>query len=546
MDGILGMIELLIGTDLSEEQRNTVRIIQTSADGLLRILNDVLDVSKMEAGRLDLESIDFHVPELLHETAHIFAPTAAGKGLELLVNVGDGVPTHTWGDPVRLRQIIANLLSNAVKFTKDGEIVLSADRIDEGTESNRIRLSVRDTGIGVPESKQEAIFREFEQADQSTTRVHGGTGLGLTISRRLAEMMGGSLELTSDAGAGSDFSFVLSLNEAVDVRSNGRRAPRVSLRDRRVLIVDDNATAGRISRQALAAAGATADEADSADEGIAPLRAAMEGQPYDAVILDHLMPAKDGFDFAREVRTEEGFAGLPILMLTSSAAASGQVAAREVRSGVYLAKPVFRQQLTLALSSMLGPRPPDGLERRLITGETLQRRVSALRVLLAEDNLVNQQVELALLQNRGHTVEVVADGQQALEAAIARSFDIVLMDIQMPVMDGLEATRRIREHPGLEGLPIIALTAHAFQEERDRTVTADMNDFLAKPFKPQALYEIVERWAPAGAAVDVNEDSPEDHHMEGADTTPPVDIEGFRAMMREVGIEEVVDATLTI
>lgn len=279
------MIELLIGTDLSEEQRNTVRIIQTSADGLLRILNDVLDVSKMEAGQLDLESIDFHLPELLHETAHIFAPKAAGKGLELLVDVGDGVPTHTRGDPVRLRQIITDLLSNAVKFTKDGEIVLSADRIDEGTESNRIRLSVRDTGIGVPESKQEAIFREFEQADQSTTRVHGGTGLGLTISRRLAEMMGGSLELTSDAGAGSDFSFVLSLNEAVDVRSNGRRAPRVSLRDRRVLIVDDNATARRISRETLAAAGATADEADSADEGIALLRAAMEGQPYDAVIL---------------------------------------------------------------------------------------------------------------------------------------------------------------------------------------------------------------------------------------------------------------------
>ena len=506
MNGILGMIELLLDTDLSEAQRGTVSVIQTSADGLLRILNDVLDVSKIEAGQMDLEAIDFQLTKLLGDVTQVFAPQAGAKGVELLVDIGEDVPGEVHGDPVRLRQIVTNLLSNAVKFTEEGEVVLSARKVSGSAGSTEIWFSVRDTGIGVPESKQQAIFGEFEQADQSTTRVHGGTGLGLTISRRLVEMMGGSLQLSSKVGSGSDFHFILTLPDAVNPRAAVRRSPNVSLRGLRVLIVDDNATARRISREALTREGVSVDEAASADEGIGMLRAALESDAYDGVIVDHLMPSRDGFDFATAVSADERFAGLPILMLTSAAATSGRGTARELGIAAYLAKPVTRAQLPRALCAVLGHRLWHRAERRLVTHETLDRHHSSLKILLAEDNAVNQQVALALLSKRGYEVDVVNDGRQALEAVVAGSHDLVLMDIQMPEMDGLEATRQIRKHRGPEELPIIALTAHAFQEERDRTVEAGMNDFLAKPFKPQALYEIVERWAPVKAAPGTIED----------------------------------------
>lgn len=546
MNGILGMIELLLDMDLNEQQRGTVSVIQTSAEGLLHILNDILDVSKIEAGQLDLEAIDFQLVSLLNEAAQVFVPLAAAKDVELLVDIGEDVPRDSHGDPVRLRQIITNLLSNGVKFTEKGEVVLSARRVSASGGSTEILFSVRDTGVGVPEDKQQAIFREFEQADQSTTRVHGGTGLGLTISRRLVEMMGGSLQLSSQVGSGSDFHFTLTLPDAVQERAAGRRSSSFSLQGLHVLIVDDNATARRISREALAGEGVTADEAASADEGIEMLREALDRDAYDAVILDHLMPERDGFQFATDVSADERYASLPILMLTSSPAASGRALAREAGIGAYLTKPASRTQLVRALGTMLGHSPWDKTERRLVTNETLDRDYSSVKILLAEDNAVNQQVAFALLGKRGYEVEVVGDGLQALEAVLAGSHDLVLMDIQMPLMDGLEATREIRKHKGPKELPIIALTAHAFQEERDRTAAAGMNDFLAKPFKPQALYEIVERWAPYKAAPSTEEDSREDIDMESADARAPVDIEGFRSMMREVGVEEVVDATLAI
>lgn len=496
MNGILGMIELLLDTDLTEEQQRTVSVVQTSADGLLRILNDILDVSKIEAGQLDLEAIDFDFAKLLGETAQVFAPMASSKGVDLLVDIGPGVPTVSHGDPVRLRQILTNLLSNAVKFTERGEVVLAARKTGETAETTEIAFSVRDTGIGVAENKQRTIFGEFEQADRSTTRVHGGTGLGLSISRRLVGMMGGKLELTSAVGVGSDFHFTLALPHALEMSTAGEGAQHGSLEGRHALIIDDNATARRISREALAAGGASADEAASADEGVKMLLESVDSQPYDLVVVDHLMPQRDGFDFAREVSSQKRFAGLPMLMLTSSAGSIGRETAREAGIGAYLAKPVTRAELIRALGALMRHKGWDGVERRVVTRETLDRRRVSLKVLLAEDNPVNQQVALALLKRRGYTVDLAENGKEAVDAVAREAYDVVLMDLQMPVMDGLEATRQIRKLPGLEELPIIALTAHAFQEERDRTVEAGLNDFLSKPFKPKALYEVVERWAP--------------------------------------------------
>lgn len=287
------------------------------------------------------------------------------------------------------------------------------------------------------------------------------------------------------------------------------------------MIVDDNATARRISLEALEGEGVTVDEAASADEGIEMLRVAFDRDAYDTVILDHLMPERDGFHFVTDVRAEDRYGSLPILMLTSSSAASGSANAREAGIGAYLMKPASRTELIRALGTMLGHSPWDKTERRLVTNETLDRDYTSLKILLAEDNAVNQQVALALLSKRGYEVDVVDDGLQVLETVLAGSHDLVLMDIQMPLMDGLEATREIRKHRGPEELPIIALTAHAFQEERDWTVEAGMNDFLAKPFKPHALYEIVERWAPHKAAPSTEEDSREDIDMESADAPPP-------------------------
>jgi two-component system, sensor histidine kinase and response regulator len=546
MNGVLGMIELLLDTELSEEQRSTVDVIQASADGLLRILNDVLDVSKIEAGQMDLEAIDFELPALLNAAARVFAPQSGTKGIELVVDVADDVPRSARGDPVRLRQILSNLLSNAVKFTTEGEIVLSARVVGKDDGATRVLFAVRDTGIGIAEEKHERVFGEFEQADSSTTRVHGGTGLGLTISRRLVELMGGRLSLTSREGEGSEFHFVLTLKHAVESRSAGRRIAAVPLNGHRVLVLDDNATARRISREALAHEGAIVREAADVEEALALMRDARRDGEYDAVVLDHLMPRRDGFDFARALREDEELGPVRMLMLTSSAAATDKEAARQLGIGGYLAKPVAKTDLVRAVSTLLGQEAHGGPERRLITTETLVRRSAPVRILLAEDNAVNQQVALALLTKQGYSVDVVDNGRKALEAVLAEPYDVILMDIQMPEMDGLEATRQIRSHEEHAELPIIALTAHAFQEERDRTVEAGMDDFLAKPFKPAALYEIVERWAPNGEGTERRTAQDEEGEMSEDDGAPAVDVEAFRESMRAAGIEEIVDTTLDI
>ena len=583
MNGILGMLALLMDTELTAEQSDTAGVIQRSAEGLLEILNDILDVSKIEAGQLDLEEIDFDLPELVTEVSRMFSPQAWSHSTEVALDIAAFDRTWVRGDPVRVRQVLNNLMSNAVKFTEDGEVVLGL----EAGEGDRVRLYVRDSGMGIAPEKHDAIFGEFEQADQSTTRTHGGTGLGLAICKRLVGMMGGSLALESALGEGSTFSFEIPLPAAAE-RTEGRAQPLPDLGTRRFLVVDDNETARRIVREVLEKEGAIVDEAPGVESGLRLLQDAVAGdEPYDGVILDHLMPYMDGFDFARAAQSRPELADVPMLMLTSSGNAADREMARELGIGGHLAKPVSRPDLIRAVSELLGHRTYDGPERRLVTETTLVQ-TDPMRILVAEDNKVNQHVARSLLAKQGHDVDIVDNGQLALEAVLAKPYDLVLMDIQMPVMDGHEATRRIREMKHYASLPIVAVTAHAFAEERDRCAESGMDDFLAKPMKPAALYDLLERWSPksttrdrpqgafeapaqaddamersgnsatngAGSREDANDTAAptprrrkEDRQpasTSGADGDPPVDIEGFRDLMRSGGIEEIVEPTLDL
>jgi len=547
LNGILGMIEILLDSPLTAEQRQTAQVVRESGRGLLRILNDVLDVSKIEAGQLDLEVVDFALHDLVAEVARIFTVPAGQRGNEIIVDVGRSVPRTVRGDPHRIRQILTNLVGNAVKFTDRGEVVLRLRSLGTVEERDRIHFSVKDTGVGIPLDKQEQIFREFEQADSSTTRIHGGTGLGLSISRKLVALMGGHLEVESAPGKGSDFHFLLELAPGQDDRaSDTRTPPGVDLAGRRFLVVDDNATARRIVREALHQVGAEVTEVESALDGLEAMRCAVaERLSFDAVVLDHMMPELDGFDFVHRLRDGDAGADTPILMVTSAVPAGGAERARSAGINGYLAKPVSRAELFQALQAVLGLGSPPGQERRLVTRESIGRAANRARILLAEDNAVNQQVAVGLLSKRGHEVVAVRDGVEAVRAAAAGGFDLVLMDIQMPEMDGLEASRRIRGQPGNASLPIVALTAHAFAEERERCSAAGMNDFVAKPFKPGDLYEVVERWI-GGTAKALRSKEVEKVKEDRDDAPAPVDLKGFRATMREAGVEEVVDATLEI
>jgi PAS domain S-box-containing protein len=557
MNGILGMLGLLADTPLTDEQRESVDVIQRSADALLRILNDILDVSKIEAGQLDLETIGFDLPQLARETARMFTPLAWSRSTEVVLDIAELEHPYVLGDPMRIRQVLSNLLSNAVKFTEDGEVIL---RVRPGEDRGgrpdptRIAFSVSDTGIGIPEDKHEKIFGEFEQADQSTTRTHGGTGLGLTISRRLVALMGGQLTLRSRVGEGSTFSFDIPL-PAAEKRAGDRDPGSVNLQGLRFLVVDDSDAARRIVTQALATEGALFDEASDAESGLRLLASAIESRtPYAAVILDHLMPDQDGFDFARAAAKHGDPSAAPILMLTSSADSAQRAQAREVGIGGYLAKPVSRPSLVRAIGELLTNAGRSVGERRLVTDATLSRH-TILRILVAEDNTVNQHVAKAMLSKRGHDVDIVGNGALAVEAVLAKPYDLVLMDIQMPVMDGHDATRRIRSNPRFASLPIVAVTAHAFAEERTRCEESGMNDFLAKPMKPAELFAVLERWAPSGndaeqatpdPAAESSSAGPHTEENTMTQSSVTVDVEAFRAMMRDAGIEHIVDATLEL
>src|SRR6266404_951978 len=529
MNAVLGFVELVLDTELAPEQRRALELVRTSSEALLTILNDILDYSKIEAEHLELESIPFDLPKVVHATATLLAVRAREKHLELTVDVPPDVPQMVRGDPTRVRQVLMNLIGNAIKFTEEGEVDVSASVIQRDSDRAAVQFRVRDTGIGISPEQLGTIFQEFTQADASMTRRYGGTGLGLAISRRLVGLMGGELAVTSEVGQGSEFGFALTF--PLEAAQAAARAT-VSLGGRRLLVVDDNETNRRIVRDMLGAEGMAVHEAPRADAGLEALRrAARAGAPYDLAILDAQMPDRDGFELATAVRADRALKATRLLILTSAGQRGDGERCRQLGIQAYLTKPIARADLVEAVGTVLAGTASAPGEVDLVTRHSIAESRHALRILLAEDNPVNQQVATAMLVKRGHQVDVVGNGREAVAAVAQESYDLVLMDIQMPEMDGFEATEKIRALPQGRTLPIIALTAHALSGERERCLARGMTGYLAKPFKAHDLFSAVEgRGAqPADAA---------------AAPAPAVDLAAFRRTMEEAGAAEAVDGIL--
>ena len=530
MNAVLGFVELVLDTELGAEQRRALELVRTSSEALLTILNDILDYSKIEAEHLELESIPFDLPKVVHATATLLAVRAREKHLELTVDVPPDVPQMVRGDPTRLRQVLMNLIGNAIKFTEQGEVDVSASIIQRDGDRAAVQFRVRDTGIGISEDQLGTIFQEFTQADASMTRRYGGTGLGLAISRRLVALMGGELAVTSDVGRGSEFNFGLTFPLEAGAQAAARAA--VSLGGRRLLVVDDNETNRRIVRDMLGAEGMAVHEASRADAGLEALRRAARARtPYDLAILDAQMPDQDGFELATAIRADRALKETRLLILTSAGQRGDGERCRQLGIQAYLTKPIARADLVEAVGTVLAGTASAPGAADLVTRHSIAESRHALRVLLAEDNPVNQQVATAMLLKRGHHVDVASNGREAVDAVAREPYDVILMDIQMPEMDGFEATEMIRGLPQGRTLPIIALTAHALSGERERCLARGMSGYLAKPFKAHDLFAAVEgRGAqPVDAA---------------AARSPAVDLAAFRRTMEEAGAADAVDGIL--
>lgn len=524
MNGVIGMSGLLLQTELDAEQRDFAETVRSSADALLTVIDDILDFSKIEAGKLDVERVPFALRVVVEQSATLLAARAQQQGLELTCLVDPAVPAALVGDPGRLRQVLLNLLGNAVKFTAAGEVNISARLAAPATEGRAVvELAVRDTGIGMTAASQEHLFDAFTQADPSTTRRYGGTGLGLAISRQLVHLMGGTLQVASELGSGSTFTAVIPFARASDSALAADIAdPTADLTGVRALIVDDNSTNRRVLSAMLATWGCTAVPAEGADQALARLRkAADEGDPFDVILLDLNMPGTDGYGLAGLVRADARIAGIPMLMLTSSGQA-GDAGAAE-RAGIVgsLPKPVRSAQLSSLLAATLLAPASAGRVPPALPGQRLgmaDRRAEipnqtsdagppdvaarAGRVLLVEDNVVNQRVCLALLSRLGYPVDIAADGSQALRQLGQRRYAAVLMDCQMPVMDGYDATAELRRREGAgRHTPVIALTASAMADDRAKCLAAGMDDYLSKPINADSLRDTLECWLIAAGPV---------------------------------------------
>ncbi|HYH64816.1 MAG TPA: PAS domain S-box protein [Urbifossiella sp.] len=501
MNGVLGMTDLLLNTELTADQRESLGMVKSSADALLTVINDILDFSKIEAGKMDLDPVPFSLRDQVGDALKALAPRAHGKGLELACDIPETVPDLVVGDPGRLRQVLTNLAGNAVKFTAAGEVVVRAETVTDPTDPDgvRLRFAVIDTGIGIPADKLDAVFDPFTQADGSTTRKYGGTGLGLTISTRLVTMMGGRVWAESELGRGSTFWFEARFERARGSIVRAVATP-VDLRGVPVLVVDDNATNRRVLTDTVRQWGAAPVWAESGREAIAELRrAAATAEPYRLVLLDGMMPGMDGFEVAAQIGREPALAGAAVLLLTSADRPGDAARCRDLGVSSYLVKPVKPAELNRSISAALAMAsavPAATASDRTPLPRTAGR---ALRVLLAEDNVVNQRVAVRLLESVGHAVTVSNHGGEALDALAREPFDLVLMDVQMPEMDGFEATRAIRDREAGTGrrTKIVAMTAHAMKGDRELCLAAGMDDYMSKPVQKGELARVL-AWAVGG------------------------------------------------
>jgi CheY-like chemotaxis protein/nitrogen-specific signal transduction histidine kinase/HPt (histidine-containing phosphotransfer) domain-containing protein len=501
MNGVLGMTTLLLDTDLDSRQREYAHVIRASADALLLVINDLLDYSKIEAGKLELERIEMDLRAHVEEVATTQAAAAAARRLELVVDVAADVPERVLGDPGRIRQALANLVSNAIKFTAKGEVSIQVTR-ERGPVDDLLRFSVRDTGIGLSPAQQAKLFRPFAQADASTARKYGGTGLGLSIVKRLAELMSGEVGVQSAPRAGSTFWFTARLPRCAREAVEEAPAP-VPAEGRRVLVVDDNDTNRRVIAELLAGADYDVETAPSAIEALTALqRAAEGGQPFQAVLTDHRMPGIDGIELARRIRAAPDVAETRLVLYSSIDDRSSRKELRALGFAGHLSKPMRRAELLATMERVLSHAALEFTQRlrsivtRDVIVEDHQRR--GRTVLLVEDNATNRRVAELFLERAGCEVVLAADGREALAALAQRRVDLVLMDVQMPVMDGLEATRRIRgDIPGGARLPVVGLTASALKEQVEACRAAGMDDVIAKPLERERLEAMLERYAPA-------------------------------------------------
>jgi PAS domain S-box-containing protein len=496
LNGIIGMTELALDTELTSEQREYLGMVKVSADHLLNVINDILDFSKIEAGKLDLEEVDFDLRETLDDTMATLATRAHKKGLELADHVAADVPDALVGDPHRVRQVVVNLVGNSIKFTERGEVVLRVGVESQAGPDVRLHFAVSDTGIGITPEQQQRLFKAFAQADTSTTRRYGGTGLGLAISARLVEMMGGEIRLESEVGRGSTFHFTLPFRvaEGPAARRAAQPEPR-AVHGLPVLVVDDNATNRRILQEMLGNWGMKPTVVEGGREALAALeQARAEGQPFGLVLLDAMMPEMDGFTLAERIGRDAALAGPTMMMLSSANRRDDAARCRELGVEAYLTKPVRQSTLLDAMMTLLGRSARIEDHAAAAAGAAPEGGGRKLRLLLAEDNAVNQRLAVSLLKKRGHQVVVVGNGREALAALDGPPFDAVLMDVQMPEMDGFEATAAVRAREAGTGAhtPIIAMTAHALKGDRERCLAAGMDAYVTKPLRPRELFEVLE------------------------------------------------------
>jgi len=500
MNGVIGMTGLLLDTELTKEQRGYAEIVSKSGENLLNLINEILDFSKIEAGKLDMEMLDFDLRITLEDTAEMLDVRAHEAGLELICRIDPEVPSYLKGDPGRLRQIITNLVGNAIKFTHEGEVVISASSKSERDGFVEILFEIRDTGIGIPESRRAAIFEPFTQVDGSTTRKYGGTGLGLAICKQLTELMGGEIGIVSEEGKGSTFWFTARFEQQSLVEKQNQMSQRhADITDTRILVVDDNETNRKLLAVLLKGWGCRYETVADGEAALILLHeAAEQNDPFRVALLDQLMPGMDGSELGRKIKADPLLESTLMIMVTSLAQRGDSASLEQIGFTGYLPKPVRQAQLYDCIALVLGRSADDTPNATIVTRHTVAESAkSGIRILLAEDNIINQKVAQSILGKLGCKADVAANGLEAVRALELIDYDLVLMDCQMPEMDGFEATSLIR-NPDSKVLnhkvPIIAMTANAMKGDREHCIEAGMDDYLTKPVKKNELNEILEKW----------------------------------------------------
>ncbi|HBF35132.1 TPA: hypothetical protein DDW35_11285 [Candidatus Sumerlaeota bacterium] len=507
------MTGLLLESDLGHEQREYAEVVKSSGEALLLLINDILDFSKIEAGKLDLEDIEFDLRTGLDEVLELMSIRAAEKNLELISFIQSGIPSYLRGDPGRLRQILINLINNAIKFTEQGEVVVRVAIDSETTDSCMLRFSVTDSGIGIPADRISRLFQSFSQLDASTTRKFGGTGLGLAISKQLAGLMGGEIGVESQEGKGSSFWFTIQLGKTARNEEQGLSHTPVSIKGIRVLVVSSNPVSREILRLRLFARECVPSDAATAEEAIRMLCEAQKaGTPFHVALLDVQHSGFDTLELAAAIKGSELIRNTPLVQLATVGRRGDAARALETGFDGYLVKPIKHGQMSACLQEIMGRTKGVAVESvpPLITQHSLKEtRLRKARILLAEDNLINQKVAVHSLERMGHNIDCAANGRQAVDALNTRAYDIILMDCQMPEMDGYEATVAIRKLQGSkQHTPIIAMTANAIQGDREKCIAAGMDDYISKPFKPDELSTIIQKYLPVVIS-DMPKDTPQ-------------------------------------